>query len=75
MKTYTTKRKPLGFMAQVCTREGNLTGFNLFVPYDSPMRFTIGSLEFDVRQTPKGKHLAYAQGELPQSWFVDLNKD
>ena len=75
MKKYTTTRKAIGFQAMICTREGGLTGYKLLVPYDSPKRISIGSLEFDVRVSPQGKHFAYAQGSIPQSWFVDLNAE
>ena len=73
MKKFTTKRYPHGFQASVCTIEGKTTGYKVFVPYDCPKRFSLGHLEFDVRVAPTGKHFAYAQGEIPQSWFVDLN--
>lgn len=73
MKRYTTTRKALGFEAKVCTREGVLTGFKLMIPYNSPMRIALGSLEFDIRQSPQGKHFAYALGSIPASWLIDLN--
>ncbi len=73
MKRYLTTRKAIGFQAMVCTRENQPTGFKLLIPYDSPKRISIGSLEFDIRSSPQGKHYAYAQGDIPQSWFVDLN--
>lgn len=73
MKKYTTTRKALGFTAKVCTREGQLTGYTVQVPFNSPQSFTLGSLSFDVRQAPTGKHFAYAQGSLPESWLIDLN--
>lgn len=73
MKKFTTTRKALGFQASVCTLEGKTTGYKVFVPYDSPQRFSLGHLEFDVRVAPTGKHFAYAKGEIPQAWFVDLN--
>lgn len=73
MKKYTTTKKAIGFQALVCTQDGRHTGYKLLVPYDSPKSFTLGSLSFDVRVSPQGKHFAYAQGEIPASWFVDLN--
>jgi hypothetical protein len=73
MKRFTTTRKALGFNASVCMQDGSLTGYKVFVPYDSPKRFSLGHLEFDVRVSPQGKHFAYAQDVIPQSWFVDLN--
>lgn len=73
MKKYTTTRKAIGFQAMLCTQEGKPTGFKLLVPYDSPQKITLGHLAFDVRVSPQGKHFAYAQGSIPQSWFVDLN--
>lgn len=73
-KNYTTTRKAIGFQALVCTQDGKPTGHKLLVPYDSPQRFSIGSLGFDVRVSPQGKHYAYAQGSLPQSWLVNLNE-
>ena len=75
MKKYTTTRKALGFQALVCTLEGKTTGYKLLVPYDSPKGFSLGHLKFDVRVSPQGKHFAYAQDAIPQSWFVDLNGD
>lgn len=75
MKKYTTTRKALGFLANVCTIEGALTGYKVLVPYNSPKAFSLGSLMFDVRVSPQGKHFAYAQGSIPQSWFIDLNKE
>ena len=75
MKKFTTTRKALSFQAMVCTQFGSPTGCKVMVPYDSPMRFSLGHLEFDVRVSPAGKHFAYAQGEIPQAWFVDLNGD
>ena len=73
MKRYNTTRKALGFEAKVCTREGTLTGFKLLIPYNSPQRIALGSLEFDIRQSPQGKHFAYALGQIPDSWLIDLN--
>lgn len=74
MKKYTTNKKPIGFRAKVCTREGVLTGFDLLVPYTSPQKIAIGALEFDIRVSPQGKHFAYAQGPIPDSWLIDLNE-
>jgi hypothetical protein len=68
-KKYTTTRKALGYLAQVCTQSGALTGYKVLVPYNSPAKFAIGSLEFIV----KNNAFAYAQGEIPQAWFIDLN--
>jgi len=67
-KGLTTKRSH-GFLVKLCTQSGALTGHKLLVPYNSPAKFAIGSLEFIV----KNNAFAYAQGEIPQAWFVDLN--
>ncbi len=72
MKKFTTTRKALGFNASICKQDGSLTGFKVYVPYDSPQRFSLGHLEFSVKQS-QGKHFAYANGMIPESWFVDLN--
>ena len=74
-KKYTTKLLPRGFLATVCTQFGSPTDFKVVVPYNSPKEFSIGSLGFTVRQHTDRKTYAYAQGELPVSWFVNLNKD
>lgn len=68
-KKYTTTRKAIGYLANVCTQAGGLTGYKVLVPYDSPAKFSIGSLEFIV----KNNKFAYAQGDIPPSWFIDLN--
>lgn len=73
MKKYVTTRKAIGFLANVCTQQGAITGYKLLVPYDSPQAFNIGHLSFEVRQSPQGKHFAYAKGDIPASWFIDLN--
>lgn len=73
MKKFTTTRKSLGFKALVCFSDGRTTGYNLMVPYDSPQTFCLGHLEFDVKQSPTGKHFAYAKGAIPTTWLVDLN--
>lgn len=73
MKKFTTTRKALGFNASICKQDGSVTGFKVLVPYDSPQRFSLGHLHFDVKVSPQGKHFAYAQGEIPQAWFIDLN--
>ena len=73
-KKYTTKLLPKGFLATVCTQFGSPTDYKVLVPYNSPKQFSIGSLSFEVRQAGTGKHYAYAQGELPQSWFINLNE-
>lgn len=71
MKKYKTPRKATGFTAKVCTQAGIPTGYKVLVPYNSPARFSIGSLEFIV----KNNAFVYAQGEIPQSWLIDINKE
>jgi hypothetical protein len=68
-KKYTTTRRATGFLAKVCTQAGIPTGHKVLVPYNSPQRFSIGSLWFTVRNSS----LAFAEGEIPASWFIDLN--
>ena len=68
-KKYTTTRKALGYLAHVCTQSGGLTGYKVLVPYNSPAKFAIGSLEFIV----KNNAFAYAQGDIPASWLIDIN--
>lgn len=67
-KGLTTKRSH-GFLVKLCAQSGALTGHKLLVPYNSPAKFSIGSLQFIV----KNSAFAYAQGEIPASWFIDLN--
>lgn len=67
-KGLSTKRSH-GFIVKVCTQAGQLTGHKLLAPYNSPAKFSIGSLEFIV----KNSSFAYAQGDIPASWFIDLN--
>lgn len=68
-KKHTTTKRATGFLVKLCTQSGALTGHKLLVPYNSPAKFSIGSLDFIV----KNNGFAYAQGEIPQSWFIDLN--
>lgn len=70
-KKYTTTRKATGFLAKVCTQAGIPTGHKVLVPYNSPQRFSIGSLWFTVRNSS----LAFAEGDIPASWFIDLNAE
>lgn len=71
MKKYTTPRKATGFTAKVCTQAGIPTGYKVLVPYNSPARFSIGSLWFSVHNNS----LAFAEGDIPQSWLIDINKE
>lgn len=73
-KKYTTKQGSTGFNATVYTQFGSPTDYKVLVPHNSPKQFSIGCLSFEVRQSGTGKHFAYAQGELPQSWFINLNE-
>lgn len=70
-KKYTTTRKATGFLVKVCTQAGIPTGHKVLVPYNSPARFSIGHLWFSVRNGS----LAFAEGDIPASWFIDLNTD
>lgn len=73
-KKYTTKQGSTGFIATVCTSLGSPTDFKIVVPHNSPKECSIGSLGFTVRQHANGKHYAYAKGDIPKSWFINLNE-
>lgn len=73
-RKYTTKLLPRGFIATVCTSLGSPTDSKIVVPYNSPKEVCIGSLGFTVRQHANGKGYAYAKGDIPKSWFINLNE-
>ena len=73
-KKYTTKQGATGFLATVCSQYGTKTDYKVLVPYNSPQQFSLGFMSFKVVQDGS-KYYAYAKGELPQSWFINLNRD
>lgn len=75
-KSYLSKQHSPGFIAQVVNNNGDLTGFKIVVPWNSPARFSLGALSFDVQRSgsySRVKHFARATSPLPASWLVDLN--
>ena len=72
-RKYTTRQGATGYNAKVCNIDGSNTGFSIVVPYNSPMKFSIGSTHFEVRQI-KGKYFAYPDSALPFQWFINLNE-
>jgi hypothetical protein len=75
-KSYLSKKHSPGFIAQVVNNNGDLTGFKIVVPWNSPKSFSLGAVLFNVQQSgsySSVKHFARATSPLPASWLIDLN--
>lgn len=75
-KSYLSKNRAPGFIAQVVNNNGQLTGYKIVVPWNSPQAFSLGAIQFEVKQSgsySSVKHFARATSPLPDSWLVDLN--
>ena len=51
------------------------TKHKLAIPYSSPARISIGAVDFEIKRTPNGKHVAYPASLIPASWFIDLSEE